>query len=268
MQAIHIKKRAKNRYFFIAAIVIIIFINPFNLFGFVHSGFSVIFAPVSIFAQNVGTFAHSSFGMVFHVGDLHADNQRLTQEMRQLVAQNAMLGDLENENAQLRNELDLLPREKFDLVGAEVVLRDAIGGDQWIMINKGSHDGIAKDMAVIIDEGIFVGYIDNVDASSSRVRLLTHPESVVNVVDVENNAEAIARGHHGLSLLVEDIEKDDRVENGDMFVTSQIGNRFPRGLSVGTAQNVQLSDDQLFQGAHIMPLAPLGDVRFVFVIKN
>lgn len=268
MQAIHTKKRTKKRYFYILFIIALIFINPFNIFGPIRSGFSFLFLPLSSFGQNVGAYARNSFAMVFRVGDLHYDNQRLTQEVRQLAAENAQFDDLKNENAKLRTALDLLPRKDFDLIGAEVILRDSLGGDQWIMINKGTHDGIAKDMAVIIDAGTFVGYVDEVDALNAQVRLLTHPESVINVVDAKSNAEAIAHGHHGLSLIVEDIKKDDHVENGDMFVTSQIGHKFPRGLSVGVAQNVTSSDDQLFQSARIIPLAPLEDIRFVFVIKN
>lgn len=269
MHSVHKFKRKKNRYIYIIVIgVALLILNPFNIIGTLRSFGAIAFVPFGNFGSGIGSSAKDAFSIVLHMSDMNQQNQLLSQEVQQLRAQIAMFSDVQNENDVLRSELQLLPRNNFDLVYAEAIARDVLGGDQWIMINKGSNDGITNDMAVIVQDSIFVGYIDSVDQSVSRVRLLTHPESVINVVDSRSGAEAIARGYHGLSLVVEDIKKEDQVENGDVFVTSQIGNRFPRGLSVGTAQNVSLTEDDLFQSAIITPIVPLDSFRFVAVIKK
>lgn len=269
MHAVHKNTQKKRIYLYIIVFFgVIIIINPFNILGSVRGVASTLFLPVNGVGQGFGTSVRDALGVVVHMGDMHEENQVLLQENQHLRAEIAQLLDMRGENDVLRKELGLAQRGKFDLVHAEVVVRDSVGGDQWIMINKGVDDGIQKDMAVVVDEDIFVGYIDTIDKNTSRVRLLTHPESVVNVVNAKSGAEAISRGQHGLSVVVEDIKKGDEVHDGDMFVTSQIGNKFPRGLSVGTAQNISLSHDDLFQSANIIPMTQLDKIRFVSVIKK
>ena len=269
MHVVHKNRQKKKIFIYIVLIVgVLILWNPFNFLGFLRGVTTTLFLPVNGFGQKVGFSLKENFEVVLHMGDLHEENQMLVRENQELRASLAAFSDVKNENEILRHEAGLSPRDQFDLVQAEVVVRDSLGGDQWVMINKGSRDDITKDMAVVVEGKIFVGYVDLVDYDTSRVRLLTHPDSVVNVANAESGAEAISHGHHGLSVVVKDIKKGDEVKNGDMFVTSQISNRFPRGLGVGTAQNVAISGDELFQSANIMPLVDLGKIHFVSIIKK
>lgn len=252
--------------------IVIIFLgmiaNPFGVMTKIRSGVMVILSPLSNIGYGVGVKYRSAVGLIADMGNLYAQNQELRATVRRLESENAYSMDIKKENQFLRTELDLLPREEYALIGADVIARDSLGGSQWVMIDKGREQGIEENMAVIVDDRVFVGYIDDVNQTVSRVRLITHPDSVVNVVGAKGGSEAIMRGNHGLSAVVEDIKKDDVVENGEMFITSSIGARFPRGLSVGHVQNVSTTEDQLFQKATIIPLVDLGDLRTLFVIKK
>jgi len=267
MQSIHKKKQKKNIFIFIAIVVVFIIVNPFDMFGSVRSIIMVPFAPLTHLGTNIGAYFFDKSNMILHIGTLYQQNQELSSNVRQLESKNSMLVDVKNENDLLRQNLSLLPREQFNFVGADVVLRDPLGGDQWVTINRGKQDGIEVGMVAVVDEGVFVGHVDEIDRTTARIKLITHPESVVNVVSARTGAEAIAYGEHGLSVVVEDIKKDDDVVDGDVFITSDIGNMFPRGLSVGTVQNMTTSTNNLFQRANIVPLVSLNDLRFVFIIK-
>lgn len=258
-------KKAKYVFAVVVAIVVMI-INPFDVMGHVRHAIATVFVPLNHIGRSIGMLATRAVDVVTHIGTMSADNQRLLEENANLKAQIAGCTDTKKENATLREQMQLSVRDTFQTVSAQVVVRDTLGGNQWMMIDRGRDAGIGEHMAVVTGDSVFVGYIDHVDATTARVRLLTHPESVVNIVDAESGAEAIARGQHGLSVVVEDMQKGDAVRNGDTFVTSNIGTKFPRGLGVGTVQNVTLSEDHLFQSAHIMPFAPLETVRFVSVI--
>ncbi len=269
MHAVHKNTHKKRKYLFVIVVLgIVLITDPFNILSVLRGTVATLFLPINHITQHIGVSVGRSFDIVVHMGDMYAQNQKLAQENQQLRAQIMQLTDVQKENVALRKEYDLSPRDDFTLIAAEVVVRDALGGDHWVMINRGTKDGVAEDMAVIVGEGIFVGYTDAVDYATARVRLLTHPKSVVNVVNANSGAEALSRGQHGLSIVVEDIKKGDAVHDGDVFVTSQIGNKFARGFSVGTAQNVALSEDDLFQSANIIPLASLSDIRFVSVVKK
>ena len=267
MQVIHKKKRNKNTIIYIVAFIILIIINPFNVFGFVRNIIMVSLTPITRQGSAMGMYISDKVSMVFSIGTLYRNNQNLENKVRQLEAKNAMLIDTKNENDKLRSALELLPRDELKFIGGDVILRDSLGGNQWIMINRGKKDGVTVGKAVVVDENILVGIIDKVDNVIARVQLVTHPESVINAVTARTGAQAIVLGLHGLSMVAEDIKMDDDVVNGDMFVTSDIGNSFPRGLSIGTVQSITYSTDQLFQKATILPSAPLDRLQHVFVIK-
>ncbi len=268
MHSFHKDKTKKRFLFAIVILLIFILINPFGIFDFVRA---VTLVPLTSLARagfGSGSYVSERIAMFANIGNLYRENQELAKQLREYKSYKAQLSDIRNENEQLRKELALLPRTHYALVGAEVVLRDPVGGDQWIMVNRGKKDGIEDGMAVIVDGGILIGVIDEINHATSRVRLITHPDSVVNVATERTGAEAIAYGKHGLSVVAEDIKKDDDVREGDVFVTSHIGDNFPRGLSVGTAHDIVPSSDNLFKTAQIIPLAPLHDLHFVFIIKS
>lgn len=268
MQSLHKNKKSKKIGIYIVLILLMIIADPYHLVTKVRSGLMIVLSPLSRVGYGIGSKYDAFVHMSMEIGDLYEQNQKLQEEHRQLEARNAQCGDVEKENEILRSELKLLPRKEHVLVGADIIMRDSLGGNQWIMINKGRKDGVTEDMAVIVGEHIFVGYIDMVDDHTSRVRFLTHPDSVINVVGEKSGAEAIMRGNHGLSATIEDIKKNDHVENGEMFITSAIGTQFPRGLSVGRVQNITISEDQLFQQANVTPIVSFDDIRVVFIVTN
>ncbi len=267
MQVIHKKKRNKNIVIYSIIFVVFIVTNPFNMFGFVRNIIMVPFEPVVRQGSIVGMYISDKVDMIFSIGTLYRDNQNLENKVQQLEAEKAMLTDVKNENNELRNILKLLPRDEFKFIGGDVILHDSLGGNQWIVINRGKKDGVAVGKAVVVGKSVLVGIVDEVEDTTSRIQLITHPKSVINVTTARTGAQAIILGLHGLSIAVEDIKMDDDVVNGDVFVTSDIGNSFPRGLTVGTVQNITPSKDQLFQNATILPSASLNGLRHVFVIK-
>lgn len=267
MQSIHKHKRKKNIFIYIVVIVVILIINPFNFFGSIRNIIAIPLTPIIQIGSGFGSYISEHVDMILHIGSLYEENQFLNNEIQQLKADNSFIADIKNENEILRKEIKLLPRDKFELIGADVILRDPLGGNQWIMINRGSDDGLQVGNGVIVGESIFIGEIDEISNATARVRLITSSENSVNIVTARTSSEAIAYGKHGLSVVVEDIKKDDDVVEGDMFVTSNIGNIFPRGLNIGIVQNIKLSDDNLFKKATIAPLVSLDNIRFVFIIK-
>ncbi len=267
MQSIHKNKRKKNIFIYIIIIIVVIIINPFNMFGSVRNIIMIPLTPVIQFGFGPGSYISEHVSMIFQIGTLYRDNQDLQNKVQQLEAENASAQDIKNENKILRNTLNLLPRDELDLIGSDVILRDSLGGNQWILVNRGTKEGVTVGMPVIVNENVLVGVVDEADDKTARVRLITHPDSTVNIVSARTGAEAIAYGKHGLSVVVEDIKKDSDVVDGDVFITSDIGNTFSRGISVGTVQNITISADNLFQKAHMLPIASLDDLRFVFIVK-
>jgi rod shape-determining protein MreC len=199
---------------------------------------------------------------------LKKENENLIREKQKLLAENAMLGDVKNENMLLREQLNLIPRGDFNLTAAFVTSQDPNGMGNWLEIDKGSSDGIQMGMPVIVSSGILVGKVQEVSISNAKILLLTNPQSVVNVATLQDGTKGVAKGEYGLGIIFDMILQTDVIHVGSDVVTSGIGGDIPKGLYVGTVQEVHSSDDHLFQQAVISSPIQVSKLQMVFVIKG
>ncbi len=245
---------------------VLVFLNPAGFFNPIRNIFLNILTPFQKITYTVSASIEGVGEFVSSVGQLKEENRKLHSENELLLVQRAMLNDMKNENDDLRNQLNLLPRNQFNLLSANVVGQDPNGMGNWIEIDKGSEDGLKEGMPVIVSKGILVGRLSELAPKNSKVVLLTNPKSVVNVSTTQTGAKGVAKGEYGLSIIFDMILQTDSIQGGNEVVTSGIGGGMPRGLYVGTVQNVHASDDNLFQQATIMSPIQTSKLQFVFVL--
>lgn len=252
----------------LAVFGLLIFFNPSNFFNPVRSVFSGIAAPfqkvaylISFKAAQVGDFFSS-------IHRFKQDNEKLVGENQRLMAENAMLKDEKQENSILREQLKLLPRDKFDLETAHVISQDPYGSGNWIEINKGANYGIQKGMPVIISGGILVGRIEEVYYTTAKIILITNPNNIVNGIVADTEVKGIVRGEYGLGIIFDMVLQTDVIKEGDEVITSGLGENMPRGLFIGNIREVKLSSDRLFQQALISSPIKFTRLQTVSVIKN
>ncbi|HBP00622.1 MAG: Cell shape-determining protein MreC [Candidatus Moranbacteria bacterium GW2011_GWE1_49_15] len=247
---------------------LLVFLNPRGLFNPLASVFGKIAYPFKKFSYSVSYGTRDAGEFLFSIGQLKEENRRIIGENQRLLSENARLHDMERENAYLREQVGLLPREKFDLEAAFVVARDPQGLGNWLEIGKGSEHGIREGAAVIISDGIMIGRVQQTFSDRSMVMLLTNPKSAINIMVPKSGARGIANGEYGLDIIADSILQTDSVSVGDEIVTSGIGSDVPRGLFIGTVQEVRPSDDHLFQQAVVASPADVSDSEAVFVVKG
>jgi rod shape-determining protein MreC len=234
----------------------------------VRSGFVLVLSPFQKFFYSLSVDFAGAREFFGSIGRLNQENENLIEKNQQLLAENSMLSDMKNENDDLRQQLNLLPRDRFNLAAASVISQDPNGTGNWLGIDKGSADGLTVGMPVIVSKSILIGRIDRVDAKSSQISLLTNPKSTINVMTLENGAKGVARGEYGLGIIFDMVLQTDSINVGDVVVTSGIGGELPRGLYVGTIQEVHQSEDHLFQQAVLTPPLSVSKLQMLFVIKG
>lgn len=245
-----------------------VFLNPERIFNPIRSGFVSVMLPFQKLFYSLSIGFEGTKEFVGSIGQLKRENEILFKENQKLVADNAMLNDTKNENAMLREQLDLLPRDRYGLVASFVVSRDPNGTGNWLEIDKGSDDGIRQGMPVIISNGILIGRVQRVEAKISEVILLTNPKSTINATTTENGAKGVVKGEYGLGIILDMILQTDSIKSGDSVVTSGIGSEIPRGLYIGVVQDINSSDDHLFQQATITAPLQTSKLQMVFIIKE
>lgn len=224
--------------------------------------------PVQGVFSVVAFEARETFGFFSSIGDLKQENTRLIGENIRLLGDIEKWRSVAQENEELRREVGLLPREKFDLQAAEVIGRDAAGLGNWLTVDQGSVSGIRPGMAVIVYDNVLVGRVMEVFPKSARVMLLSHPDSLVSAVTVTNRSQGIVKGEYGLGLLLDMVLQDATLETGDRLLSSGLGGGFPKDLLVGTLQDPRPSVDHLYQRASVVAPVPYESLRYIFIIKN
>lgn len=224
--------------------------------------------PVQGVFSTVAFELQDTFRFFISISELKGENARLTEENRRLLAENAEWQSVSQENDELRRELELLPREAYRLVAAEVIGRDTAGLGNWLTIDQGTSQGIEIGMPVIVYGGVLIGRVTDVFPKSARVMLLTHPESAASGVTVEGGAQGIVKGEYGLGLLFDMVLQDATLQSGHRVVTSGLGGELPKNLFMGTLQEARLSPDRLYRQVTVVPPISFDSLRYVFIIKN
>ena len=267
MQGLASTKLAKV--FLIAMIfLLLIFLNPYNLFSPFRGFVDAIMLPFQKVAYTFSTGVENTGEFLGSIGQLKNENEKLLQKNQELSADNAMLSDMQNENTNLRDQIGLLPRDKYNLIAASVVSQDPHGMGNWLEIDRGSDDGISVGMPVIVSKSVLIGRVQEVHANSAQIMLLTNSKSTINIMTLQNSTKGIAKGEYGLGIIFDMILNTDNVEVNDDVVTSGVGGEMPRGLYVGSVREVHPSSDHLFQQAVISSPVSISKLQTVFIIKE
>ena len=174
---------------------------------------------------------------VAEISHLHEQNKQLREEVELLRAQNLTASEYASENQRLRNLLGYKQAAvQFDLVAASVIGRESASWSSVIVINRGTFDGVANNMAVVTEMGL-VGHVMEAGLNSSKVQLLLDPRSSVGTLiqRPESRVAGIVEGdikNPNFPKMV-NIPKDSDVQVNDMVVTSGFGGVYPKGLVVG-----------------------------------
>jgi len=138
---------------------------------------------------------------------------------------------------------------------------------QYVIINRGSNDGIQRGMPVVTNQGL-AGRVDAVIADAARVQLITDPASSVNVRLQNAQADASLVGSVTGDVTLDLIPQDVNLQSGDLVLTSGLGGGYPPDLIVGQVVNPRKRDFDLFQHATVQPVVDFNRLKIVLVIVN
>jgi rod shape-determining protein MreC len=200
----------------------------------------------------------------------HADAQRLALQNRDLLLERQELLLAKEQNARLRELLGMVetsPGRTF--VAAHVIgVRLAPAGLQVLTIDRGSDDGLARMMPVVVPAGV-VGRVHAVSPGSADVLLFVDRFSSVAVRVDRTRARANVRGTGtpGGARLEYALRTEDMIE-GDLLVTSGTDGVFPRGLPVGRVTALRKQGQGLFQEGAVVPAVDVTRIEEVLVMTS
>lgn len=196
-------------------------------------------------------------------------SEALTNMLTQMDVLSAKNKILEKDNADLRMELNFKTKNKFNLLGTEVVAKNIEITDQIVILNRGASDGVKVDQPVIYGNGILIGKIIKVEENVSFARLLNDSQSkIAATVTNSDHSLGVVEGGYGLSIKMNFIPRNENVAIGDQIITSGIEMSIPTGLVIGKVAAIENESYQPFQQAVITPAVEYQKINLVSIILN
>jgi len=226
------------------------------------------FTPVEKMLVSTGHFFRNGWHNYADLRDVRKQNKALQDEVARLQMEQVRLRQDADQARRLQALLEFKERYISRTVAAQIIGSSGTEQSRVVLIDKGSHDGLKPDMAVITPDGI-VGKVKEVFPLSSQVLLINDHDSGAGVILERSRLQGIVKGTSTGELQITDIMADERIEAGDHVITSGGDRIYPKGFSVGTVINaVSDHDNDPFLVIKIKPAADLRRLEEVLVVTR
>lgn len=202
----------------------------------------------------------------FGIKHLKESNIKLLSENLELYGKLAKLSQIEEENALLKEKLNLADKNSWSTSLVNIIGRD-FANNRSFVIDKGADNGIAVGMPVIFKGGVIIGKINEVNYNTAKVITIIDIQSKIAAIIPKGNISGLVRGL-GSDLIFDLIQKNKKPEIGDLIISSGTDGLWPRGLLVGRVKQIESENGRVFNTADIELLADFRDFDNVFVIKG
>lgn len=224
-------------------------------------------APVQKFFNASIDGVENAWMRYIHLVGLEEDNRNLKHKIAVIQSELILYKEGYLEAQRLKKLLSLQEEQQRSFIAARVIGKEQAALSKTLWINKGSAQGLAPGMPVLVSPGL-IGRLTDVSWSSSKVLLLIDENSNVDVLIQRTRVQGIVRGAGSRGCVIRYISKIQDVKEGDLVVTSGMSNIFPKGLLVGKVSHVDRMDVGLFLQIRVAPFADFATLEEVMVLTD
>lgn len=226
---------------------------------------------MSVFQEIAGRVYSVSNGVQSYL-NLKSTNADLMQRIAVLEE------DVQGYKNQIKNFTDRMQPDtirlgvnqiNFHLTPARVTHNEILGSNNYILLDKGSNDSIAEDMAVVSVKGI-VGVVETVTPHYSRVRPVIN--SGYNPSCMIKNTRFFGSlfwdGKDPRFVFLNGLPSHALYNIGDTIVTSGFSGTFPEGVLVGVVEDAFKRKNEEYNSLKVRLFTDFSTLNEVLVIKN
>ena len=156
-------------------------------------------------------------------------------------------------------------KEQFNIVSADVTVRDLSNWNGIFTINRGKESGIKNGSVVINGIGL-VGKVCEVGEGWAKVKPAIFESNNISFMLARSNDQlGIASGNEKGSFSGYMFDESSAVAESDILITSGMG-VYPAGIEIGSVTSVSYNDDKLIKEVTIKPAVDFASLRKVAVI--
>ncbi|MDD3905310.1 MAG: rod shape-determining protein MreC [Candidatus Omnitrophica bacterium] len=258
-------RNQKSRIFKVLAVIVILTALIVTSKTITNSARTKVVDSVSPVLKGTHSFL-DSIRSVLPFASLREENRLLRERINLLNRKVEELKAISSDNDRLREILNFRKAIPFTTVPAQVIGRDPSNWSNSIIIDKGLSGGVRQNRAVLSTRGL-VGRVLEVGRSSSKILLITDPNSKVGVMIARNRQGGILIGRPDGRCRMIYIALDSDVVPGDKVVTAGFGTIFPKDILVGEVLKVEKEPGRLYKSAVIKTSEDLSRLEEIMCIK-
>ena len=233
---------------------------------------SMVVVPLQKGMNNLGLWTYDKYTTLQEISVVLDENKELKSKVDDLTEENNQLRQDTYELSRLRELYELDEKYPgYTKVGARII---EVTTDNWskaFKVDKGSDDGIKKDMNVIAGGGL-VGIVADVGKNYSIIKTVVEDNNSVSGMLIDTNDTCIVEGDIELSdsglIKLTHFKSDITVRDGDKIVTSNISDKYLQGILIGYAKDVEPDSNNLTQSGYLVPAVDFNNLQEVLIISE
>lgn len=202
-------------------------------------------AAISITLVPLQYMVSEPIQLIDRIGDMISSHDALVRDNLDLRAQQLLLKAqvqrllaIESENNQLKALLRSSAQVQGKVLVAQILSIDTDPFVHQVVLDKGYRDGLYIGQPVLDANGL-MGQVIQIGPLTSRVLLINDPHSGVPIEVARNGLRSIAMGDsYSGKLRLNNVTQTSDVREGDILVTSGLGQHYPEGYPVGRVTSV------------------------------
>jgi len=192
-------------------------------------------------------------------------------ELRNQLKQNFVPYDTSKKLATIILRKDSLEKvRKFFYLPAKVVGNTFTLQKNYITIERGSLQGVKKDMAAISPDGSIVGIVVEVGENYSKIMSLLHRNSKVSAMLKRDKVAGTVEwdGSDPEILTLKNISKSAAPKLGDTIYTSPYSASFPPQLMVGRVTQIIADPASNFLTLNLKSSTNFYNLEYIYLVEN
>ena len=237
----------------------------------ISSSVSTVVSPLQKIVYNINSRVKETVDFFLNFSEVKLENEQLKQKNAELANELIEYESLKDEVERLREALNFTEsRSNYNYVGVNIIGYSGSSLSDGYIIDKGSNDGIAKNMVVISYKGL-VGKVTKVSSNFAVVQSILNENIAVAVMDQQTrDATGVLQGLSDNKdtnmTVVYNLPIDSDVKEGDIIITSGLGKIYPKEIPVGTVVSVQEDNVKVMKSAVVEPFVNFNKLEELFVV--
>ena len=237
----------------------------------ISSGVGSAINPLQKVVYSINDKIKGSLDFFLNFSKIKQENEELTKENIELENKLLEYDKLKEENDRLREVLNFKnSKDNYSYVGTNIIGYSGESFSNGYIIDKGENDGILKGMVVISDKGL-VGQVTSTGSNWAIVESLLNENIAVSVM-VNSTRETtgilegyVTRSNSGLTK-VTNLPLDSEIKEGDVIVTSGLGQIYPKEIRIGEVISVESDEIKSMKTAIVKPYVDFDKLEDLFII--